>query len=861
MKPRYHNKKILFIAGTVLVFSLLWVSSGISLAAPAKSLKDIGTSLLGIGGTIVTFIAIGQIALALAGVLLTIASNILDFAFQWNMENIFTNIVSAGPITVFWGYARDLTNGVLILILLWIAFGIIFSLERFNARRLLVRVILVGLLINFSLTLTSSVFYFANALAKPFAEQLKKAGGPDQDPKTGAIKTDSAGKTVYRGISTKIVEITNVHTVMNAAAKNAERIKALTEQQQAAVPAAFQKEQEERSEFQTPEGPPTQIFAYNTITQQTSQVKSLPGINEAEAVPVVLAPLVWGAIKLVGGTIALSGITTFLTQFTLGGTDSGPIGTVSAQAFVLFLNPFVGALFLLVATFVIGSLAILFMARGIVIILLAILSPLAFASLIIPGQDKYWKMWLGKLINWSFFAPISFFLLLFAMHVGDKIQGLTAADARGVELQASLPAAFQFALILGLLISALAIAKYMGIQLAATLMSAGERYAKAGLGAARGFAMRGLRKATLPAVGQVSGYLEEKLGKQNIYLQRFLGLPAAGLRKVTAVGRKEIGEARKQFSQMKPEELQRAIAQGTFLTQADRTAAVLELAARKKLALLPGIEGYAEEGPKAMRDAIDRLLRMGGDYMDILKANPTIAKLEDLKLAPNSTDETRLFDNLKALPGFAGFTNEQIRTNEQLGNIAAQFKVWEKIDPGDLSKIDTGIYKDSRVITLPNGVRREQGDISKELFIRAKTPEFYRRIMGDDPDTGKLINDYLRTSRGKELVEDMDANTFYFFSTPQARSQGWSLPPDAVSGKALQQDLDNIGEQIRRLGVQAAILASRPPTDAAARRRHNKILERIAEMEAKQDDTNRRLRTLRPGGTPTPPPPAGAPTP
>ncbi len=762
------------MAGTVLVFSLLWVSTGISLAAPAKSLKDIGTSLLGIGGTIATFIVIGQIALALAGVLLTIASNILDFAFQWNTENIFTNIVSAGPITVFWGYARDIVNGLLILILLWIAFGIIFSLERFNARRLLVRVILVGLLINFSLTLTSSVFNFANALAKPFAEQLKKAGGPDRDPKTGTIKTDSAGKPIYRGISTKIVEITNVHTAMNAAAKNVERIKAIAEQQQAAVQLTPQEKSQIES-IETFEGPATQIFAYNTITQQTSQVRSLPGTNEAEAVAPLLIPLAWGAIKLVGGTIALSGITMFLQQFTLGGDSFGPIGVVSAQAFALFLNPFVGALFLLVATFVIGSLAILFLARGIVIILLAILSPLAFAALIIPGQDKYWKMWLGKLINWSFFAPISFFLLLFAMHVGDRIQALTAAEARGVELQANLPAAFQFALILGLLISALAIAKYMGIQLAATLMKAGEGYAKKGLGVAKGFAVGAAAGTVMPRLGALSSRLEEAIGKRSPALQRVLALPTAGLRKVAAVSRKQVEEAGKGMKEKTTREIKRALAAGSFLTMAENMEAARTLQERGDLGAEADIKGYS---PEMLDRMVEKTWQIGGEWQSFGKVLPTLTK--DKYLSADALD--------KAKEGFKKAFRREAKADE-----SSQWFMWQKIKPADMTKMDYST-------TFSSG-NEERDNLMKEMYLRVARGEHHSQFARTNPAKAAEVIGHLKTTEGKKIVKDWTPGQFAYWSTSTARELGLSslLPADAEKPEGIvkEEELRKTAENLR----------------------------------------------------------------
>ncbi|MBI2122227.1 MAG: hypothetical protein HYT98_03825 [Candidatus Sungbacteria bacterium] len=71
-----------------------------------------------------------------------------------------------------WGIVRDIANSFFILILLWIALAIIFDLENLGGKKLLIRVIIIALLINFSLAITGAVFGFANTLAFPFKKNM-----------------------------------------------------------------------------------------------------------------------------------------------------------------------------------------------------------------------------------------------------------------------------------------------------------------------------------------------------------------------------------------------------------------------------------------------------------------------------------------------------------------------------------------------------------------------------------------------------------------------------------------------------------------------------------------------------------------
>jgi len=73
-------------------------------------------------------------------------------------------------------------------------------------------------------------------------------------------------------------------------------------------------------------------------------------------------------------------------------------GTISLSILLIILGFGMGSVFFLYF--------ILFMIRVGMIWMLAILSPLAFAAAILPNTQKYWKQWLGLLLEWLFFGII-----------------------------------------------------------------------------------------------------------------------------------------------------------------------------------------------------------------------------------------------------------------------------------------------------------------------------------------------------------------------------------------------------------------------------------------------------------------------
>jgi len=121
---------------------------------------------------------ISWIGWVIIGVFYVIQTILIVFLFivSFIVDNIFIFNVVLNPnnmpaVIGGWKVMRDISNSLFLLILLWIAIQIIWGFGGEN-KRLLVRLIIVAFLINFSLAFTGAAFGFGNALAKPFRDKI-----------------------------------------------------------------------------------------------------------------------------------------------------------------------------------------------------------------------------------------------------------------------------------------------------------------------------------------------------------------------------------------------------------------------------------------------------------------------------------------------------------------------------------------------------------------------------------------------------------------------------------------------------------------------------------------------------------------
>ena len=92
-----------------------------------------------------------------------------------------------------------------------------------------------------------------------------------------------------------------------------------------------------------------------------------------------------------------------------------------------FLQLIVLTIFNFVAGLILLLFAFLFVARTVVISLLAIVAPLALAASVLPSTQKYWNKWLGALISWSLVGVAALFLMGLGMKLAGSAIGTTPA--------------------------------------------------------------------------------------------------------------------------------------------------------------------------------------------------------------------------------------------------------------------------------------------------------------------------------------------------------------------------------------------------------------------------------------------------
>lgn len=104
-------------------------------------------------------------------VVLYIPGLILDFSINFSIQQLGV-ILSAPGFVLIWGVIRDLCNVAFIFVLLYIALAIIFELSNVNPQKMIVNVIIVALLINFSGFFTKIVIDSSNVIAYHFYSEI-----------------------------------------------------------------------------------------------------------------------------------------------------------------------------------------------------------------------------------------------------------------------------------------------------------------------------------------------------------------------------------------------------------------------------------------------------------------------------------------------------------------------------------------------------------------------------------------------------------------------------------------------------------------------------------------------------------------
>jgi hypothetical protein len=112
--------------------------------------------------------------LGMAGVLMNTSLEFTTIGFDTQIYNRIS-----GGIEAVWTAFRDIANIVIIGMFTFIALSMILGLEKFNARQMVAKVLLIAILINFSLLFTRIIITSSNFVATQFykAAQFNSEGG------------------------------------------------------------------------------------------------------------------------------------------------------------------------------------------------------------------------------------------------------------------------------------------------------------------------------------------------------------------------------------------------------------------------------------------------------------------------------------------------------------------------------------------------------------------------------------------------------------------------------------------------------------------------------------------------------------
>lgn len=135
--------------------------------------------------------------LQLADYLVWLSGAILNYVIQYSVVDMKTNLDKANSINNAWKLVRDICNMAFIFVLLYAAIQQILGIGK-DVKGLIVRVVVVAVLINFSLFFTKFVIDISNIFALMFYD---------------AIAPGALSKTVSGGLSNTLMEPLQLQTV------------------------------------------------------------------------------------------------------------------------------------------------------------------------------------------------------------------------------------------------------------------------------------------------------------------------------------------------------------------------------------------------------------------------------------------------------------------------------------------------------------------------------------------------------------------------------------------------------------------------------------------------------------------------
>lgn len=180
-----HLKIVLMVGFFVLASAALWhgFGSDVVLAEGTTNSGVLGTAASGNAGPVDNPTALTaefwlglviQIILALARLCLSLTMFIMTFIIQVAGYNGYLN---SSAVTVGWVMVRDMTNMGFVVVLLIIAFGTILGLEHYEWKKMLVKLVMAAILVNFSRTICGVFIDIAQVVMVTFVNGIAATAG------------------------------------------------------------------------------------------------------------------------------------------------------------------------------------------------------------------------------------------------------------------------------------------------------------------------------------------------------------------------------------------------------------------------------------------------------------------------------------------------------------------------------------------------------------------------------------------------------------------------------------------------------------------------------------------------------------
>ncbi len=373
------------------------------------------------------------------------------------------------------------------------------------------------------------------------------------------------------------------------------------------------------------------------------------------------------------------------TQTIFGSEDAGFLSESKLEIWSILIAIPLSVIVALITAFVLFAGGVLFLIRTVVLMILTILSPLAFLSMALPGKaGSYANKWWDYLFSQCFFAPVylfflylvismitpspgggpSFIMALTGSEHGD-FNGAFTDDGTSTIATNDMGMILQFVIMIILLIMCLVTAQQLGAYGAGGMIKLGQK-AK---GKAIGYAGRGARRvAGKPAEAFATGKAPEGAGRFSRAMAavgrgtqkygRYIpgaGYAMQGVGGIAAANRAKVAEIQGGMDKNNDTELRSIAAASSGFR---RTAALNLLAKREKLT--PG-QGLTSQHIKAtpsylrrygMETEAKNIEKLNWQYAEtpeerqaiVQKASPAIIRkiMEDEKLSASySTPEIR----------------------------------------------------------------------------------------------------------------------------------------------------------------------------------------------------------------------------